>query len=97
MALSYRNFRKAKEILEDVAKVGDSFLPGYDVKSKKEAWLTGRLQWEGEKEDGGKECVWTVIDKPSEAQIETFERRKTELYNSSFVKRNGSLVMFGWF
>ena len=97
MALSYQSYIKAKDILEDVAQVGESFLPGYLAKTEDDAWKPNRLISEGEKSDGGKESVWTVIENPTNEQIKIFERRKKEIHNSSIFKRKNNLAMFGWF
>ncbi len=97
MALSYQSFITAKDILEDVAKVGESFLPGYVAETEQDIWKTNRLIWEGEKSDGGKESVWTVIENPTNEQIEIFERRKGEINNSPIFKSKDNLVMFGWY
>ena len=95
MALSRESYIKAKQILEDVAEVGNSFLAGKEA-TKENEWQVGYLLLDNP-HNGGYESVWTNIENATEEQIEKFNRRKEEVPNSSILDMKGNVTCFGWF
>lgn len=96
MALSNESYIKAKEILNDVAYSGKSFLPSYEAKSKDDEWKTDLLIFDNW-HNGGPEAIWTNIKNPTQEQISKFNSRKNEIGNSSIFDKKGDVVCFGWF
>ena len=95
MALSYRSFQKARNILGEVR--GDNFT-GYSVYDPERPHRQHMIIISSENVDGGVESVHLNVKDITPEQLDIFNRRNEEIGNNSICREvEPGITRIGWF